>query len=48
MWTGDDDTGGIDSAIASTAPGESHPNKPNIPLGWLERREPNQLNPLSP
>jgi hypothetical protein len=28
-WSGGEDTGGIDSAIASTARGENHPNKPN-------------------
>ena len=35
MWTGGEDTGGIDSAIASTALGESHPNKPNTPSECL-------------
>jgi hypothetical protein len=35
--TGGEDTGGIDSAVASTARGESHSNRPNTPSGWLGR-----------
>jgi hypothetical protein len=35
VWTVGEDTGGIDSAIASTARGESHPNKPNTPSECL-------------
>jgi hypothetical protein len=35
VGTGGEDTGDIDSAIASTARGENHPNKPNTPLGCL-------------
>jgi hypothetical protein len=48
LLTGDEDAGGIDSAIVSTARGESRPNKPNTPSGCLSVAGQTNSTPIPP